>query len=126
MVLGSPQIDWGSWRGRMVYWAKDSGAEPETRADDLTPIPGQTLGYLEELSARCDAGLWRAFVEARDHYAGDSFIMVRSGQDRGDTIYVTRDTRRADADANELDLIAAPRTYLPALLEEIRQHRSGA
>lgn len=84
-------------------------------------LSNETLSMLAELSARCDPPPWTAMVEGRDHESGDSFIQVGEDRDRGEDIYVTRDS--GPADASFLDLIAAARTYLPELLEELRAQR---
>jgi hypothetical protein len=86
-------------------------------------ISDETLSFLEALSQRCDPPPWRAMVEGRDHVSGDSFIQVGEDSDRGEDIYVTRDS--GPADAAFLDLIAAARTYLPILIEEVRAWRAG-
>lgn len=61
-------------------------------------------------------------VEGRDHVAGDSFIMVGHDSSRGEDIYVERDS--GPADASFLDLIAAARSYLPLLIDEVRSYRA--
>jgi hypothetical protein len=81
---------------------------------------------LAEIRQRCDAatpGPWRSMVEGRDHTSGDSFIMVGSGNDRGDDIYVT--VGRRPAQAADLDFIAAARADVPRLLDEIMRLRLG-
>jgi hypothetical protein len=62
-------------------------------------------------------------VEGRDHESGDSFIQVGEDRDRGEDIYVTRDS--GPANASYLDLIAAARTYLPLLIDEVRAGRQN-
>lgn len=84
-------------------------------------LSNETLNHLVQLSERCDPPPWKAMVEGRDHESGDSFIQVGDDQDRGEDIYVTRDS--GPADASFLDLIAAARTYLPLLVEEVRAAR---
>lgn len=88
------------------------------------PLSDEELDHLERLSERCDPPPWRAMVEGRDHESGDSFIQVGSDADRGEDIYVTRDS--GPADASFLDLIAAARTYLPQLIAEVRETRSAS
>ncbi len=61
-------------------------------------------------------------VEGRDHVAGDSFIMVGQADDRAEDIYVSPDS--APANASDLDVIAAARTYLP--FSSLRSAGSGA
>jgi hypothetical protein len=62
-------------------------------------------------------------VEGRDHMSGDSFIQVGLDGDRGEDIYVTRDS--GPASGSFLDLIAAARTNLPLLIAELRAARSS-
>jgi len=49
--------------------------------------------------------------------SGDSFIQVGRNDDRAEDIYVSRDS--GIAGPAELDVIAAARTYLPLLVEEV-------
>lgn len=86
-------------------------------------VSDQDLDKLQQLSDRCDPPPWRAMVEGRDHESGDSFIQVGGDSDRGEDIYVTRDS--GPADASFLDLIAAARTFLPLLIAELRENRSN-
>lgn len=87
-------------------------------------LSDEELDRLERLSERCDPPPWTAMVEGRDHEAGDSFIQVGNNGDRGEDIYVRRDS--GPADASILDLIAAARTYLPDLIAEVRRLRSAS
>jgi hypothetical protein len=87
-------------------------------------LSDEELDRLERLSERCDPPPWRAMVEGRDHESGDSFIQVGNDSDRGEDIYVTRDS--GPADASFLDFIAAARTYLPDLIAEVREARSAS
>jgi hypothetical protein len=87
-------------------------------------LSDEMLDRLANLSQRCDPPPWKAMVEGRDHESGDSFIQVGEDRDRGEDIYVTRDS--GPADESFLDLIAAARTYLPLLIEEVRACRSAA
>jgi hypothetical protein len=87
-------------------------------------VSDNVLNLLEELSLRCDPPPWMAIVEGRDQQSGDSFIQTGPDDDRGEDIYVTRDS--GPAGPEYLDLIAAARTYLPQLIEEVRQWRSAS
>ena len=84
-------------------------------------ITDETLAELERLSAACDPGPWFAVVEGRDAESGDSFIQTGPDDRRGEDLYVTRDS--GPADARCLDLLAAARTYLPLLIDELRAAR---
>jgi hypothetical protein len=67
---------------------------------------------------------WRSSIEGRDHSSGDSAIFTGLDDARGDDLFVM--TYGRPADANDLDLIAAARTYLPRLISEIRRLRAVA
>lgn len=86
------------------------------------PLSDAILSSLEDLSRRGDPPPWRAMWEGRDHDSGDSFIMVGAEGDRREDIYVNRDS--GPALHVDLELIAAARTYLPALLAEVRRLRA--
>jgi hypothetical protein len=78
---------------------------------------------LRRLCSRASPEPWRAMLEGRDHTSGDSFIMIGNDDDRGDDMYVSRDSRSASPE--DLEFIAAARTYLPRLLDEIVRQRSA-
>jgi hypothetical protein len=85
---------------------------------------GLTDEDLAEIQRRCDAaasGPWTSMIEGRDHTSGDSFIMIGSGNDRSDDMYVTVGGRPAHA--VDQDFIAAARQDVPRLLDEIRRLR---
>jgi len=65
-----------------------------------------------------------AVVEGRDAESGDSFIQTGPDGRRGEDLYVTRDS--GPADAAYLDLLAAARTYLPLLVDELRACRASS
>ena len=92
--------------------------------DTITPadLTDELLDHLLDLSGRGDPGPWTSYIEGRNNGTGDSFIMVRDGAERGEDIYIDRDS--GPADATYLDLIAAARTYLPLLVKELQQLRS--
>lgn len=81
---------------------------------------------LRRLGEAASRAPWRSMIEGRDHLAGDSFIMIGEETDRDEDMYVSRDS--GPAGVADLDLIAAARSYLPRLLDEIEQARrsSGA
>ncbi|QGQ20463.1 hypothetical protein GC089_16290 [Cellulomonas sp. JZ18] len=62
-------------------------------------------------------------VEGRDHVAGESVILVGRAGDRGEDLYVVRDS--GPAGQGDLDLIAAARTYLPGRVDEVRTFRAA-
>ncbi len=85
---------------------------------------------LEEMEARAlaaTAAPWEAFVEGRDHFAGDDFIRTGGLDDASPDMYVslafsdrpgTVPTPPAD-----LDFIAAARQDVPRLVKEVRRLR---
>lgn len=77
---------------------------------------------LRELVAGASEGPWRAMIEGRDHESGDSFIMIGSGDDRREDMYVFRDS--TPAAAADLDFIATARNVVPKLLDEIERLRT--
>ena len=79
------------------------------------------LDQLRQLGASATPGPWRAMVEGRDHSSGDSFIMIGREDDRGEDMYVSRDS--GPASASDLDFIAAARNYLPRLIDDIADLR---
>jgi hypothetical protein len=81
-----------------------------------------TLDRLIRLSESVDPPPWRSFIEGRDHTSGDSFIMVGPGNDRREDMYVSRDS--GPANGSTLDLLAEARTYLPALIAEVKRLRA--
>ncbi len=86
-------------------------------------ITEEVLRRLQELSDLCDPPPWVAVVEGRDQLSGDSFIQTGADDDRGEDIYVTRDS--GPAGPEYLDLVAEARTYLPQLIEEVRALRAA-
>jgi hypothetical protein len=87
-------------------------------------ITDERLDELERLSAAVDPGPWSAVVEGRDAESGDSFIQTGPDDRRGEDLYVTRGS--GPADAAYLDLLAAARTYLPLLVDELRACRASS
>lgn len=86
-------------------------------------LTDEELAALSALAEAASRLPWRAMVEGRDHTSGDSFIMIGSGDDRDEDMYVARDT--TPASPADLDFIAAARNYMPRLLEEIKRTRSA-
>ena len=84
-------------------------------------VSDDDLQMLRNLSNAGSPPPWRSYIEKRDHLSGSSFIMVGEADQRGDDMYVTRDA--APASNEDQDLIAAARTFLPLLLDEIERLR---
>lgn len=62
----------------------------------------------------------------RDGLVGDSFIIVGDEErhDRREDLCLGQDSEPADA--AHLDLVAAARTYLPVVIEEVRSLRTNS
>ena len=84
-------------------------------------LSDEALSALEELARDASQPPWKAFVEGRDHISGSTFIKIGEGEDRGDDMYVFRET--VFAAPYDLDLIAAARNALLPLIEEVRRLR---
>lgn len=85
-------------------------------------ISEETLNTLERLSRECDLVPWTSMVEGREFLGGDDFIMTGGPSARGEDLHVLRDGKPAPVEY--LDLIAAARTYLPVLVDEVRSLRA--
>jgi hypothetical protein len=75
---------------------------------------------LEEIFARCNdatPGPWVSYVEGRDHWGGDHFIMRGEGATRGEDLYLTCAT------IEDQEFIANARQDVPRLVAEIRRLR---
>ena len=71
---------------------------------------------LDEIRRRCEkasAGPWKSYVEGRDHWGGDSFILTGDGENRGEDLYISGATN------DDQDFIAHARQDIPRLLDEI-------
>lgn len=86
---------------------------------DQSGLTDAELSELERLVNRASPAPWIASVEGRDHTSGADVILV--GDPREEDMYVSRDSRPASQD--DLDFIAAARTYMPKLLAEVRRLR---
>ncbi len=75
------------------------------------------LAIIRRRCAAARAGPWRSFIEGRDHSSGSDFIMVGEGAARGEDIDPLG-TTHADQ-----DFIAAARSDVPRLLDEIERLR---
>ena len=88
------------------------------------PISDETLDELMRLSEGYPTSEWISMWEGRDHEAGDSFILTKGLSGRGDDLYINEEGKPARVEC--LDLIAAARTHLPALIAELRAYRAGS
>lgn len=83
---------------------------------------------LAQIAERADAatpGPWMAFVEGRDHVAGDDFIRTGGIDDSRSDMYVSHyvGATARKVPAADLDFIAAARQDVPRLVAEIRRLR---
>ncbi len=85
-------------------------------------VEKEQLRLLKDLSERADPPPWKAMWEGRDHLSGDSFIQIGSDDDRGEDLYVMRDS--GPGSLTDLELIAEARNALPLLIEEIERLRA--
>lgn len=106
-------------------------------------VPEELLAWLESVHLEAEPAPWVALVEGRDFLpGGDSFVMVGTGAERGDDMYIWRSTasenetvetpwgteevvmKNVPGAVADLDVIAVSRTYLPVLIAEIRRLRA--
>jgi hypothetical protein len=81
-----------------------------------TPLSDDELNQMEERCNAATPGPWRSFIERRDHYSGNSFVMTGPPEDRGpDLDFASRDA--------DYDFVAHARQDIPRLLEEVRRLR---
>ncbi len=97
-----------------------AGNVVRTMATEPEPISDANLDRLAALTAQASPAPWVAFVGPG--IGGDGFIRV-GDDDAEPDMYVTRAGRPASP--ADLDLIAAARNSLPALIAEVRRARPG-
>jgi hypothetical protein len=95
---------------------------------DLVPIADRELDEIEQRAHAASPAPWEAFIEARDHTAGDDFIRIGGFDDAQPDMYIQHylgasPVRVPDAD---LDFIAHARQDIPRLVAEIRRLRADA
>lgn len=93
---------------------------------DPDPIPEGELDEIEQRAGAASPAPWEAFIEGRDHIAGDTFIRIGGLDDAQPDMYIQHhlsagQIRVPDAD---LDFIAHAREDIPRLLAEIRRLRA--
>jgi len=91
---------------------------------------GLTENELAEMEGRARAatdGPWQAYVEGRDHVAGDNFIRTGGLDDASPDMYVTHyhGVQPVPAPAADLDFIASARQDVPRLVAEVRRLREA-
>lgn len=75
----------------------------------------QKINDIKERLSKLRSLSWKSYIEGRDHEAGDSFIMVGEGDNRGEDIYLT------GATDDEQDFIAHAPEDISFLLKEIEK-----
>jgi hypothetical protein len=88
----------------------------------MTEITDAELAEIERRAAAATKGPWEAFVEGRDHWAGDDFIRTGGLDDESPDMYVSLDGRPAGP--NDLDFIASARQDVLDLVAEVRRLRA--
>lgn len=96
-------------------------------------LTANDLDELQRLSDAVDSGTWVSLIEGRDIQSGSSFIQVNAGRGPVGDIEITLvPGQDSDVDlygvghetyTKYLDLIAAARSSLPALIDEVRKLR---
>lgn len=87
-----------------------------------------TEGELRAIRARLDAaspGPWKAWVEGRDHWGGDTFIQIGGAENRGPDLYLHFDWYDDGTWVANHDFIAHAREDIETLLGEIERLKDG-
>jgi hypothetical protein len=89
------------------------------------PVTELDLRELRRLDEAATPPPWRSMREGRDHWSGDNFIMIGEGDSLGDDLYLHRSTDDGPVPASieDQDLVAAARTLLGPLLDEVDRLR---
>ncbi|MCC7521801.1 MAG: hypothetical protein IT220_09225 [Flavobacteriaceae bacterium] len=75
----------------------------------------EELNKIEERVNKAQKGIWRAYIEGRDHTSGSSFIMTGIGTERGNDIEMFGATEA------DYDFIANAKQDIPKLIAELRR-----
>ena len=86
------------------------------------PLTRREVDEIDGRAAAATPGPWRAYVEGRDHLAGDTFIQTSSADDRYTDLYVDFSSAkgRSSAPDHDIDFIATARADVPALVATVR------
>ncbi len=76
------------------------------------PLSEQEIAQIEERCKAATPGLWRSFVEGRDHQSGSDFIQTPDD-----------DIELSGATVEDQDFIAHARQDVPRLLREVKRLR---
>jgi hypothetical protein len=98
-------------------------ARKGNRMTDHVPIPDEDLGEIEQRAHAASPAPWEAFIEARDHTAGDDFIRIGGFDDAQPDMYIQYylGATSVRVPAADLDFIAHARQDIPRLVAEIRR-----
>ena len=93
---------------------------------DPVPIPDQELDEIEQRAHAASPAPWEAFIEARDHTAGEDFIRIGGFDDAQPDMYIQHylGATSVRVPATDLDFIAHARQDIPRLVAEIRRLRA--
>ncbi len=93
---------------------------------DPAPISDDELDQIEQRASGASPAPWQAFIEARDHIAGDDFIRIGGLDDVQPDMYVQHylGASSVRVPAADLDFIAHARQDIPRLVAEIRRLRA--
>jgi hypothetical protein len=94
---------------------------------DPAPIPDGELDEIEQRAAAASPAPWEAFIEGRDHTAGDDFIRIGGFDDAQPDMYIQHylGASSVRVPATDLDFIAHARQDIPRLVAEIRRLRTA-
>ncbi|SHM14407.1 hypothetical protein [Flavobacterium saccharophilum] len=75
----------------------------------------EELNKIEERLNKAQKGIWKAYIEGKDHTSGSSFIMTGIGSERGNDIELFGATEA------DYDFIANAKQDIPKLIAELRK-----
>jgi hypothetical protein len=75
----------------------------------------EELDKIEERLNKAQKGIWKAYIEGREHTSGSSFIMTGIGEERGNDIEMYGATEA------DYDFIANAKQDIPKLITELKR-----
>jgi len=75
----------------------------------------EELDKIEERLNNAQKGIWKAYIEGREHTSGSSFIMTGIGEERGNDIEMYGATEA------DYDFIANAKQDIPKLIAELKK-----
>jgi len=76
----------------------------------------EELDKIEERLNNAQKGIWKAYIEGREHTSGSSFIMTGIGEERGNDIEMYGATEA------DYDFIANAKQDIPKLITELKKY----